>query len=73
MSAVSANLITTKKGKLMTYDEMLKEVSSNHSAHWGGTYEEMKASDTRLANLAEEYPALYREALDAYNEMLRNM
>jgi sigma54-dependent transcription regulator len=57
----------------MDYEKMLEEVRDNHSAHWGGTYEEMKASDTRLANLAEEYPALYREALDAYNEMLRNM
>jgi hypothetical protein len=57
----------------MDYQTMLEEVRDNHSAHWGGTYEEMKASDNRLANLAEEYPALYREALDAYNEMLRNM
>jgi len=57
----------------MTYDEMLKEVSSNHSAHWGGTFQEMKDSDKRLEGLAQQYPEIYAKALADYNEMLRNM
>jgi hypothetical protein len=57
----------------MTYDEMLKEISANHSEHWGGTYAEMKASDERLKGIAEQYPELYKQALDDFNEMLRKM
>jgi hypothetical protein len=57
----------------MNYDSMLQEIAENHSAHWGGTYEEMKSSDKRIEAIALQYPELYAQALADYNEMLRKM
>lgn len=57
----------------MDYKEMLKEVSSNHASHWGGSFQEMKDSDKRIDAIAKEYPELYAQALADYNEMLRKM
>ncbi len=57
----------------MTYEEMFEEIRQNHSAHWGGTFDEMKNSDKRIEGIALQYPELYAQALADYNEILRKM
>lgn len=57
----------------MDYKEMLEEVRQNHASHWGGSFQEMKDSDKRIAELEKQYPELYAQALADYNEMLRKM
>ena len=57
----------------MDYKEMLEEVRDNHASHWGGSFQEMKDSDKRIAELEKQYPELSAQALADYNEMLRKM
>lgn len=56
----------------MNYFKMRMLIEKNHSAHWGGSFEEMTQSDKELKAIAEQYPDLYAEALADHNEMLRS-
>ncbi len=57
----------------MNYKEMYNLITDNHSEHWGGTFEDMLASDKKLKAVAEQYPELYAKAQADFNEYLGSL
>ncbi len=57
----------------MNYQEMYNLIADNHSEHWGGTFEDMVASDKKLKAVSEQCPDLYAKAQADFNAMLSKM
>lgn len=57
----------------MNYQEMYKAIADNHADHWGGEFAEMLESDKKIKQLENEYPELFAQAQNDFNNYLRSL